>query len=348
MGIGNSTIEKTMMTSFLFQGFWNRWIANGVPQETVNELRQRLNSLQDWIRILQKHADVYEQRAVSLCNQDLFGEAEHFYRLAGMHYNLIQWMFPETGDEKRAWYQSCKDMHREADILTEDEIVNAVIQVDGNACYGRIRIPRQPKGCVIILNPLESSKEESITYEANFSRMGFITVSFDGPGQGETYVMDQYIATHQRWDLFVNEVIDFTATQYLGLPLYLFGSSSGGTWAIQGSNHPKVCSTVSVSPVIHVDVKIIPDYFKERLSYIANGPGDSLLPRLENFDHASPILLVHGQSDTIVKDESIYELYNRFPMEKHLTEYSDEGHGCNERTDEILMAAGEWYLGYQS
>ncbi|WP_068648078.1 alpha/beta hydrolase [Paenibacillus antarcticus] len=341
--MGSSTIEKTMLTSFLLQGFWDRWIANDIPRETVIELRHRINRLEDWIRILQKHADVYENRAVHVLNQHSVGEAVNFYRLAAMHYNLIQWVFPETGNEKREWYQRCKDMHEQADQLVEDEIMNIIIQVEGNECYGRIRVSDRPKGCVIIINPIDSSKEEVVKYEDFFAGMGFATVSFDGPGQGETYTFSHQRATRQSWDLFVNEVIEFTALQFPMLQLYLFGTCLGGAWSIQGSSHPKICRTVSVSPVIDGDTRV-PEYFEERLLNIIEDSKSGLLLRMESLDYVSPILLVHGKKDTIIQHDNIYDLYTKLPIEKRLIQYVDEGHGCNYRINEILKAAGHWYL----
>lgn len=339
----SSTIEKTMMMSFLFRGFWDRWIANDIPKQTMRELRQRFNSLEEWTRILHKHADDYEQRAIRALNQNSASEAEKLYRIAGMHYNLIQWMYPETGTQKQEWYQRCKDMHKQADTLVADEIINVTIQVEGNDCYGRLRVPKRPKGCVIILNPIDSSKEESIKTEGHFVKMGFVAVSFDGPGQGETYVRNEYKATRQRWDLFVDQVIEFSTSQYEGLPLFLFGTVLGATWAIQGSKHPKVCRVVSVSPIFSGDVRM-PDYFMERLSYIIDDLQSGELLRLDNFDHVSPVLLVYGKKDKFIQDGNIYELYNQLPNEKRLIQYLDEGHGCNYKTESILEAAGEWYL----
>ncbi|MHA0856922.1 alpha/beta hydrolase [Paenibacillus sp. CMAA1364] len=343
MRMGNSTIEKTIMTSFLFQGFWDRWVANGVPQETVCELRQRINSLQDWIGILRKYADIYKQRADRLCQQDLYSEAEQLYRLAGIHYYLIQWIFPEKSDEKKKWYDTCKWMHQEADVLTEYEIKKVSIQLDHHDCYGRIRIPEQPKGCIVIINPMDSCKEESISLEAKFTRMGFIVVNFDGPGQGETYTTDQYIATQQRWDLFVNELIEYTASQYVGLSIYLFGISSGGNWAIQGNIHPKVSRTVAVNPIMCEDLRL-PDYLTERLSYITDHREECGLPKLKNLNHTSPVLLIDAKTVAMFKDESMYELYNELPISPTQGPYWEEGQSYNKKIDEILAAAAHWYL----
>lgn len=345
MFFNGSTIEKTMMMGFLFRGFWDRWIVNGIPKATVEELRQRVYRLEEWIQIVQRQAENFEQHAVSALGQRSADEAKCYYRIAGMHYSLIQWMLPEYGTEKREWYKRCKEMHEQADKLVADQIINMVIQVEGKECYGRIRVPANAKGCVIIFNPIDASKEELVQYEDHFAEMGFVSISFDGPGQGETYAMNGYKATRLNWDLFVNHVIDFAASQYPELPLVLFGKSLGGNWAIQGSSHPKVEKTVVISPIVIEGHKFkLPDYLKERLSYIIDGDQESLLADIESFDGKGSILLVHGEQDHLVKDEYMYELYDKLPMKKQLIQYKDEGHCCTYRTDEILKTASEWYV----
>ncbi|WP_256759379.1 alpha/beta hydrolase [Cohnella sp. WQ 127256] len=341
--VPENTIQKTIMTGFVFGRFWDMWIANGFPRATVSELRDRLISLEDWIRILHKHAIAYEQQADCYLNQYLVGEAHNLYRLAGMHFHLIQWIYPETGVERRKWFQCSKEMYHKADKLLEDVMIYVEIQIDGNDCYGRICVPDEPKACVVIMNPLDTSKEEFYAYEKYFAGMGFVTVSFDGPGQGETYVFNKHRATRHRWALFVNQVIDFASAQYPELDLNLFGTGSGAAWAIYGSSHRRVHKTMSVSPMLEREMKI-PDYFKERLSYLFDEQEYSLLPTLHEVDPLCPILLVHGNKDYIVKDADIYELYNSLPGERWLIEYENEGHCCNYKMGEILKVAAEWYL----
>lgn len=342
MSVPMNTIEKTMMTGFLFGTFWDRWVASGLQKPTLSELRYRLYKLEDWIRILKLHADSYHMQAESQ-HQSLHAEAENTYRLAGLHYTIIQWLFPETGEDKRRWYESCKEMHRLADSLAADEIINVVIQVDGNDCYGRVRCPLSPKGCVIIVNPIDSSKEESVVYEEHFSRMGFVTMSFDGPGQGETYAFAGHQASLPRWDCFMEQLIEFASAEYPELSLTLFGTGSGGAWSIRGSSHPKISRTVAVSPVFESSLPV-PDYMKERLSYISLDGVSSLSPKLESVEPRGLTLVVHGNKDEIVKSETIHEIYNRLPEGKRLVLYEEEGHCCSYRTEEIIKSAADWFL----
>ncbi|WP_157756226.1 alpha/beta hydrolase [Paenibacillus crassostreae] len=332
-----------MMVGFLFPDFWDRWMTHGIQKKTVYELRQRINSLEDWITIIQKHANDYDQLAKRVLNQYLFSEAAYYYRITAMNMNLIQWIFPEIGYEKQQWYQRCKDMNQLADELEVDEIKNVIIQVERNHCYGRMRVPEQPRGCVIIVSPIDSSKEEFITFEEHFARNGFATISFDGPGQGETYIINQFKSTLHRWGLFMNEVIDFAASEFPRVPLHLFGISSGGSWAIQGSSHPKVSGAAVVSPLIDQDIKM-PDYYKERLSYITDNDENTSVPNLQEFNQVSPILFFSGMKDDIAKTDRLYDLYNKLPLEKQLIEYEDEKHYCFNRMSDILDITADWYI----
>jgi hypothetical protein len=337
------TIQKTIFTGRLFEGFWDRWIAHGMIKNQTEEFRQQVNNLDDWISLLKLRADTYEQKASYFHEQLMRQDAEYFYRLAGLHHNLIQWVFPGAGQEKRMWLASCRDLFDHADALTDDNISKVVMHVDQIPCHGRIRVPECPKGCVIILNPIDSNKEELFTYEMDFAGKGFVTVSFDGPGQGETYVFNGHKATRSNWSQFVKKAIDYAAVKFPDLDLYLFGTSSGAAWAIEGSSHPKVRKAVSVSPACESDVKI-PDYFLERMSHILEDPQNGLLPELCDFERFSPILLFHGNKDVMVKDEDIYELYRKLPQGKKLIEFVEEGHCCNYKLAEVRKLSAEWFL----
>ncbi|MBP1153977.1 MULTISPECIES: alpha/beta hydrolase [unclassified Paenibacillus] len=341
--IVTDTVQKTLMTSLLFEGFWDRWIAHGLEREKVNQFRTQLKSLEQWKCFWDQTAQEYEQQADALLGEGFRREAEYFYRKAGLHYNLIQWIFPQTSNEKRNWFIRCIAMFTLADVISTDIILHNVIQVEGKDCIGRIRIPEKPRGCVVIINPIDSSKEELFTYEMDFAAMNLVTVSFDGPGQGESYVCNEHKATRSRWNRFVNQVIDFTAERFPELPVNLFGTSSGGAWAVYGSVHPQVSRVVSVSPACQNDVKL-PDYFTERLSYVLEEGTDTILPDFEHFKTDKPVLLFHGNKDVMVKDEDIYRLYEKLPQGKQLIEYSNEGHCCNFKLETLRQISGKWLL----
>lgn len=336
------TIQKTLMTTKLFDRFWDRWFAHGIAADGIRDLRSELNHVSIWIEGLHVQAVHYENTASSFLERGLIRESEHFYRTAGLYYYLIQWIFPEVGIEKRQWFQRCKEMFEKADAISDIQTIETSIQVKEQMCFGRVRVPESAKGCVVIINPIDSSKEELFTYERDFANLGFVTLNFDGPGQGETYITQNYKASQANWTLFINQVIDFSAELFPDLPIFLFGTSSGASWAVHGSCHPKVSKVVSVSPACETNSHL-PDYFLERMYYILE-ENAVLLPNLDDFSHCKPVMLFHGNKDSMVKDEDIYGLYKKLPNGKRLVEYEDEGHCCNFKLDEIRKVAAEWFL----
>jgi hypothetical protein len=337
------TIEKTMMTSLLFEGFWDRWIAHGIQHQAAVTYRNQIKSLDHWVSLIAENAEEYESLAKLVFAQGNLKDAERLHRIAGLHYNLIQWIYPETCCTKRMWFSKCKEQFTLADEITKDQIEETFLSVNGKDCYGRVRIPEEPKGCVIIINPIDSSKEELFTYEMDFAKLGFATVSFDGPGQGESYVIHGHKAERSGWELFINKLIDLAVVRFPELAIHLFGTSSGASWALNGGRHPKVSKVAAVSPALENDIKM-PDYFKERLAYILEDSESSILPKLNYVEQSNPVILFHGNMDVMVKDEDIYALYGKLPQQKRLIEFEKEGHCCNFKLSEIRQISAQWFL----
>jgi alpha-beta hydrolase superfamily lysophospholipase len=266
------------------------------------------------------------------------------YRLTGLYFNLIYWLFPSRTPEKEKWYKECLEMFREADIISPVQTLYECIEVDHHKCAGRIRIPDNSRGIIIIVNPIDSSKEELFKYESNFLNAGFTTVSFDGPGQGESYVLHGLRGTKKRWEVFMDQLIDFISELFPTMPIFLFGTSLGASWALYGSCCPRVKKTVAVSPAVEFEKLNLPAYFIGRIDCSCTlGPEDTPIPDFKKLTYRSPVLVFHGKKDQMVSTADMYDLYNSLPVEKKMIEYEGEGHCCNNKLDEIRQIAIQWF-----
>jgi hypothetical protein len=337
-------MEKTLMMTVMFDGFWDRWITHGIEPSAIKKFRPLVKSVERWTSEIEVYALLSRLNAQSQINEGKLQEAEFSYRRAALYYNLIQWLFPETGCDKTNWYGKSVELVRLADDIAGPEVSYAAIEVEGISCFGRVRRPNDPKGCIVILNPIDSTKEELFTYEKDFVDDGWMTVSFDGPGQGETYILNNLKASRNRWQLFLGKVIDYAAGLTPTLPLHLFGTSSGASWALYGGANTQVRKVIAVSPAMPSPIKL-PDYFSERMSFIQEDGEVSILPEQDDYISPTPVLLVHGKKDVLVKDDDIYRLYDRLPAGKKLLEYNDEGHCCNFKLGEIRQKTVEWLQG---
>jgi dienelactone hydrolase len=337
-----NTVQKTLLTARLIDGFWDRWLAHGVDRDDLQKVRPTLLSVEQWVHGWLELANKKKEKADYLKQQEVFKQAELLYRTVGLYYNLIQWIYPNKSPEKEKWFRECFQIVNKADSISPYQTTYVYLHIAGVLCEGRLTMPNAPKGCVIMINPLDSSKEELFSYEMDFVEAGFITFSFDGPGQGETLALYGLKGTRQRWKEFVKKVIDYASQRFQNAPIYLFGTSSGASWAIYGSGHPKVSKTVAVSPAFRTDLVKLPDYFLERMGAVLCGEGD-FLPTLDMFPQTGPVFIFHGKKDVLVPGEIIYGLKERI-RNSTLKEYEEEGHCCNFRLKEVRKLAIEWFL----
>lgn len=337
----SSTILKTLIAAKLIDGFWERWLAHGVDADDLAKIRHTFNDLECWVEGWSRLARQKQMLAEQLERKRELANAEMMHRSAGLYFYLVQWIYPDVSTEKQGWFERCSASFQQADTLSPVPVQYTNLKIDGHPCFGRVRIPNHPKACMVIINPFDSSKEELFRYEMDFVHAGMATVSFDGPGQGETFVASGFKGTLQRWDHFLDRVIEEAAGICLDIPICLFGTSSGASWALLKSNHPHIDKAVAVSPAVSLGIEV-PAYFQDRINQAWEGK-DHSSPLLEEFSGSVPVLLFHGKRDVLVATDDIYQLMKRLPQGK-LIEYENEGHCCNFKLEEIRRITVKWLL----
>jgi hypothetical protein len=341
------TLKKTILASVMNNGFWERWITHGIDKDYILRNRSKMTSLENWAERLQVKALEHSQLAKEFQDAGDFVQAEFNYRTAGLYYDLIHWVYPVPEGDKIEWYKKCLEQFGLADIVTPDLISYHTLVVDGKKHEGRIRFPQTtPAGVVIISTPIDSAKEEMFTYELDFVREGFVVVSFDGTGQGETLLIHGHKASPTTWYKYVRELVEFTNNMFPDLPINVFGTSSGGSWAIEASRHPLVTRTVVVSPAPKVIIdENLPDYFQERLHNILEDFYKGSLPEVNDLQEIDNIVVFHGAKDLLVNADELHAFYTRFSPEKRFITYEEEGHCCNFKLPEIRHRVSNWFKG---
>ncbi|PYE48830.1 alpha/beta hydrolase [Paenibacillus barcinonensis] len=337
-------IERMLRMCKLVDPFWDRWQIHGMPMQEITAVRNTLHSVQDWTAGWTDVSRRWEKTAKEHRQRQQLADAETAYRTASLASNLAQWLDPERNGNKLYNYRECIRLAKLADVCSPIETRYMELTVDRRLCAGRVRIPKNPIGSIILVNPIDSNKEEMHTYEQDFLNSGYITLSFDGPGQGETFVMNQLRGTQNTWEQFINGVIALSARLWIDLPIYLFGTSLGATWALYGSSHAFVQKTAIVSPAVEFDRMHIPSYFLPRMGFSCSlDMEDMALPSVQTMTFRKPIYLFHGQQDLMVPSQEIYNLFDRFPEGRKLREYANEGHCCNLQLNEIRKEVCDWF-----
>ncbi len=340
-----NTVNRTIRTAKRFNVFWERWVAHGVEDQDLMNIRGQITTKVEWDEKFLKLATARMNAGTDSLKVGDDVLAQKHFRSAGLFYNLLYWIDPLDSAEKIERYRKCLRATCKADELSPYPIRYHSLVVDGFRYEGRIRTHEKARGCVIILVPIDSSKEELIQYEEDFLKNGFSTVMFDGPGQGESFLLNKIIGTRERWEQFTFALIEESNDWFSSIPLYLFGTSLGASWTLYGSAHPAIKKTVAVSPASELEKMNMPSYFLERMECSCLMAKEvHAIPHFHMIHHQSPVLLFHGKQDGMVPTKVMKELYEGIYSEKKMLEYEDEGHCCNSHLAEIRKLSIEWFL----
>lgn len=343
----NEIIEKTILASIMNNGFWHRWIAHGIEGEFIESNKSNMINVTGWTETLSRRALEHSKLAKGLEDLDASYRAEYHYYKAGIYYNLAQWVFPAPNKDRMEWYERCLEQFDLADQVSVDNISRLTLTIEDKIYGGRLRVPKgELSGVVILVIPTDSTKEEFYLYEQDFAKEGFVVISFDGSGQGETLLLHGHKADMESWEQFTNGVVEFSNANFPDLPINLFGTSSGGAWAIEASRNPLVskASVVSPPPSFINNIRL-PDYFRERMGNMLVDFEKGNLPTFDNAEEIDNILMFHGGNDLLVNEEELIELFDRFSPQKRFITYENEDHCCNYKLDEIRHRSSKWFKG---
>ncbi|BCB05715.1 alpha/beta hydrolase [Bacillus sp. KH172YL63] len=348
----SKNIDRTLKTAKLFDVFWERWLVHGVDHDDVSNARLHMDSAKEWKNTWERLAEEKMNTGKGHETRLDYPAAETAYKQASLYYYLNYWLDPMHSPEKAGWYKKCQQAMKQADSISNiPTIYKEIVLPDHSICSGRIRLPDDPVGVIISVNPIDSSKEELYQYEMDFAEKGFITLSFDGPGQGDTFLSNGVIGTRQNWAYFIDRLIDYAEETYGEFPLYLFGTSMAASWVLYGSSNRKVSKAVAVSPAVEIDRMNIPAYFLQRMKCScvydmkSEEETERLFPRFDTIQYHSPLLVFHGNKDTMISDGEMHRLFNRISSEKYLIEFEDQGHVCNHKLEEIRQISMAWFSG---
>jgi hypothetical protein len=338
----NKTIKEALMAALLIDGFWDRWIAHGVKKEDLQQIRSRFVSIDGWTSGWSEQAENKQREAALLEKNGQFSKAMEAYKTAALYYQLAQWIYGVADSRKKDYLQKSVQLLQKADRFADYHVQYEKLLLGDSHCRGRILSPiTTPFGVVIMLNPIDSAKEELYSYEHDFVSQGFVVFNFDGPGQGETLLFEGQFASRTNWERYIDALIKLAETQFADLPIFVFGTSSGAAWTVYASQKSSIKKAVAVSPAFADEKKPLPPYFVNRFKAVT--AGSNFIPNIKKVKVEAPVMLVHGKQDVLVSVENMRLLYAQLPSGKRWLEYEGEGHCCNFKLGEIRVIASDWF-----
>ncbi len=209
-----------------------RFVANGVPLTDFQEVTAGISRWADWCRAWCARAAVHEEIGRKALAAGYFLSAGQHLTTAGVCYHFAKFVFVLDVIEMRAAHMKAVECRKLAlpHLRPAGEYVQ--IPFEGKSFAGVLRRPggaaRPP--IVVMCMGLDSAKEEMDSYEALFLARGLATLSFDGPGQGES---EYDFAIRGDYEVAVKSVVDWVTQRHDidADKIGLWGVSLGGYYA---------------------------------------------------------------------------------------------------------------------
>ncbi|WP_080409918.1 alpha/beta hydrolase family protein [Burkholderia ubonensis] len=348
--------------------FWNRWRAALFDQNTLDRFLVSIGGLSDWPTkgrdFLDNEIREAERILPNLSNDEI---VKHYRRLSFLAH-LVQWGCLPLSDTKTQAYRQCRDFYVKAEKLAFGErFVRMQIEWQGKALWGNLHFPAsaQPNGkipLIVLVHGMDDVKEEHLASELLFEQAGFAVFCIDGPGQGETFLLDGVTWPEDFEAAIIESVNALRAYPQLDVDHYaVVGISWGGMWAYKiAAKDPRAAAILDLGgPVDSREFDKLPFFLKSKFCQILdvasielahstakifNIRDDAVLRNVKANVH-----IVHGDRDPIVSTADKMWLRDALRQmsgndQVKLTVYRDGDHCCTQHVKEVRGIASAEFL----
>ncbi len=319
-----------------------RLLAEGLPYRDISDVKARTNKFDDWCRCwsdLGKEAESLGD--VALANGFTTTAAAEFRR-ASLAYFFGQFHFWHDPESKRVAYSDCVRTFRRAGGLIDIPLVEIDIPFRGITMPGFLRLPKgaTKPPCVLLLDGLDTTKEEHFALSTICVQRGLAVLTFDGPGQGETFYR---LKMQPSYEDAVKAALDFAekSSHIDGSRLGIIGRSLGSHYAPKvAAIDPRVKAVVSWGAMFDLlNYRSIPPQILAGFLYVTGSKTvEEAQPYLQSINlrgHAGkitcPMMVVHGGRDRITPPEHAELMAREGQGPVELLYWEDSGHCAHDR-----------------
>ncbi|WP_321819048.1 MULTISPECIES: alpha/beta hydrolase family protein [unclassified Burkholderia] len=348
--------------------FWNRWRAALFDQNTLDRFLAAMHGLSDWptkgMAFLQGEIRQVEAMLPRMSDEEAIA---HYRRLSFLAH-LVQWGCLPLSDAKTIAYRHCRDFYVEAERRAFGaRFARLRIDWQHNPMWANLHLPQMPLSSrksplVVIVHGMDDVKEEHLASELLFMEAGFAVLCIDGPGQGESFLIDGTTWPENFDEAIVAAVDALSSHPQIDTEGYaIAGISWGGMWAYKiAAADARVSAILDLGgPVDARDYNKLPFFLKSKFCQILGIT--SLEDARAAADHfairdvkmlgkiRARVHIVHGGRDPLVSvaDKTwLRDTLNGLGLTDgiKLTLFDDGDHCCTQYVTEIRRAAAAEFL----
>ncbi len=325
----------------LWTTYVHRFLAEGGAYGDFLDARKRIASFGQWCAGWSEIAHGAEVRADQALDRGFMRTAASELGRSAFYYGFAQLPFWHDPPAKRVAYEHAARVWRRAAPFLDPPLQPVAIPYRGIELPGYLRLPSgvDRPACVVLLGGLDSTKEEMQVISDLCIARGLATLSFDGPGQGETFFRMKLAAD------FVDAVIAvFDFAERLpsidGSRLGIIGRSLGGYYAPRAAAlDRRVKAAAAWGAMYHLrNYRSLPPLTAAGFVFATGAKDlDDARPYLESIDLddvaaqiVCPLLIVHSGRDVITPTDNATLMHERVKGSELLF-FPDSGHCVHDR-----------------
>jgi dienelactone hydrolase len=222
----------------------------GVDPEELERVLGRITSLEAWVDEWENLGRTHEQSGREAVRRESPSEAARHFLAAAAAYNFAQYVIFLDIKRKRMLHEACIRAYGLGAPFFDPPATPFEVPFRRRVMRGYLRMPPGPRPApvVVLFNGTNAVKEEMHWWSNAFLERGLATITFDGPGLGQTFHRLTMVAEPRPAGVaIVNQIetrpeLDPDAVGFMGMSL-------GGYMAIRMASHDaRIKAVTAVSP----------------------------------------------------------------------------------------------------
>jgi dienelactone hydrolase len=278
--------------------------------------------------------------------------------------NLGQWGILPINGAKKSAYQGARDYYLQAESLAYGERFQRLQLVwKGGAYHGALHRPNRETASplLIFVHGLDDCKEEHLATELALLNAGFTVLGFDGPGQGEAFLLDGIL-----WTPDFSTIISAWIDQLSNDPLIdvsrigSVGFSVGSMWSLLAAARDRRIHAVYDlgAPINTKAFARVPFLIKSKMCQITGAKTQDDIARVlaQNYIDTPEILgglrasvrITHGLRDRVVATRDKIWLRDELLQMGHthdvsIRTFEDGDHCCTNHIPEVRRDMADFF-----
>jgi len=311
----------------------------GVSPEDLDRVLGRIASLGTWADEWESLGRSHEQAARDALALGRPREAGLRFLAASAAYNFAQYVIFIDLNRKRSLHESCVRTYAAGAPFYDPPARPFEVVYRRRAMKGYLRLPRiqGPAPVVVLFNGTNAVKEELHWWSDALLERGIATITFDGPGFGETFHRMSMVAEPRPVGVAILNAIE-SRPELNPEAVAFFGQSLGGYMAIQMASHDRrVRAVAAVSPPYSADIywNVTLSSMRRELANLYGITEQEMGASIDKITLAQtlpdlncPLMVSGGGHDMITPGREAWRIFEGATCERELVFYPRGAHDC--------------------